>query len=192
MKFQTRGRNSFQDREAHMKRSSVLRSLSVVAGVAVVSLSACTTTTTTPAPESSAPTSAATSSSSSQASPTPTQNSPVSSDSTSLGSQPSASPDFSADSFKVLEHKIIDDPTGKNLQIKVEAPANTSFFSGTSKAPCEAKVIDTVSAAPGSSISPSDPSVTYLLRCQDENPTKLLTVSTKYSEFDHSFEIALK
>lgn len=171
-----------------MKRSSVLRSL--VAGFAVVALSACTST--TPAPESSAPTEAVTSSSSSHASQTPTQTSSTTSASTSSDNQASAEPDFTTNSIKILEHKTIKDPTGKNLQIKVKAPENTSFFSGTAKAPCEASVIDTATAGPGSSISPSDPNVTYLLRCQDENPTKELTTSTKHDDFDFSFVTPLK
>lgn len=177
----------FLDRESLTKGSLVFRYL--MAGFAVVALSACTST--APAPESSTPTAAA-AASSSPVSPPPTRTSPASSDSTIPGNQSSAAPTFSAHAIKVLEHKIVEDPTGKNVQIKVEAPENTSFLSGTAEAPCEASIIDTASAAPGNSIAASDPSVTYLLRCQDENPTKELTVSTKYDGFYFSFEIPLK
>lgn len=171
-----------------MKRASVLRS--IVVGFAAVALSACTST--TPAPESNAPTAAVTSASGSQASPAPTQTSSTTSASTGSDNQASAEPDFTANSIKILEHKTIEDPTGKDLQIKVKAPEKTSFFSGAAKAPCEASVIDTATAAPGSSISPSDPSVTYLLRCQDDNPTKELTTSIEHNDFHISFVTPLK
>lgn len=107
-------------------------------------------------------------------------------------SGPPAEPTFSADSIKVLDHKVVDDPTGRNLQVKAQAPENTSFFSGTGKDPCESSAIGAPSAAPSSSAATSVPQMTYLLRCQDQNPTTDLTASIGYGDFDYSFLVPLK
>lgn len=170
------------------KNYFVVRSL--IAGLAIAALSACTAT--TPTPEPIVPSAAAASATSSQLGPSETQTATESSDSTSFGSPSPAEPTFSADLIKILEHKIIDDPTAKNLQVKIQAPENTSFFSGTDKAPCESSVIDSPSAAPSSSAATSVPKVTYLLRCQDQNPTTELTASISYGDFDYSFVVPLK
>lgn len=178
----------FLNMTPHAKNSYVGRSL--MAGFAVVALSACTST--APAPEPAAPSVTATSASSTHLNPPPSQTDSASSESTSSSNHPLAEQTFSADSIKVLEHKIIDDPTAKNLQVKVHAPENTSFLSGTDKAPCEASVIGLPPAAPSSSAKASVPKVTYLLRCQDQKPTTELTASISYGDFDYSFVVPLK
>ena len=151
----------------HAKSSYVVRSL--MAGLAVVALSACTST--APAPEPTGPSADGDFCKQllTSARPRP-QTSAASSESTSSGSQSPAETTFSADSIKVLEHKIIDDPMAKNLQVKVQAPENTSFFSGTDKAPCEASVIDLPSAAPSSSAATSVPKADLLAALPGPKP----------------------
>ena len=103
-----------------------------------------------------------------------------------------AEPTFSADSIKILVHKVVDDSTGRNLHVKAQAPENTSFFSGTGKDPCESSAIGEPSAAPSSSAAASVPQMIYLLRCQDQNRTTELSVSIGYGGFDYSFVVPLR
>ena len=97
-----------------------------------------------------------------------------------------AEPTFSADCIEVVAHKIVDDPTGRNLQVKAQAPENTSFFSGTGKEPCESSAVGEPSAALSISAEAFVPQMTYSLRCQDQNRTTERTASIGYLDFDYA------
>lgn len=170
------------------KGSHVARSL--MAGLCIVALSACTST----APEPAAPSLTTTAAGSSPPSPSRPHTSSAAPDPTSSGVRSPAEPTFSAASIKVLEHTVVDDPTGRNLQVKAQAPENTRFFSGTGKDPCESSTVAVPPAntAPSSAADPAVPQVTYVLRCQDQNPTTELTASIGYGDFDYSFVVPLR
>lgn len=175
-------------RQSQAKNSFAIQSL--IAGLAIVALSACTTTAPTPAPTVASAT--ANSANSTQLLPSQTPTGTTASEPTSSGSTSPTDPEFSADSIKILEHKIIDDPTAKNLQVKVQAPKNTTFFTGAQKAVCESEIVDAPPITPSKSGADSESRVTYLLRCQDQNPTTELTASIEFRDFHSEFVVPLK
>lgn len=170
------------------KNSVVLGSL--LAGLAIIALSACTSTPPPPEPTGTKPLETGANSVPLSQSQTPPHTQAAAS--TRSSPRSSAELTFSANSIKILDHKIVDDPTGKNLQVKVRAPRNTSFFSGTDEAACEANVIEPTSAVPSDSGDDVEPRVTYKLQCQDLMPTTVITANISYGAFEYGFVVPLK
>lgn len=173
----------------HRAKNSVVLG-SFLAGLAIIALSACTSTLPAPAPTVTKPLETGANNVPLRQSQTPSHTQAAAS--TRASPRSSGELTFSANSIKILDHKIVDDPTGKNLQVTVRAPRNTSFFSGNDEAACEANAIEPTSAVPSDSGDDAEPRVTYELQCQDLKPTTVITANISYGDFDYGFVVPLK
>jgi hypothetical protein len=170
------------------KNSVVLGSL--LSGLAIIALCACTSTPPSPEPTVTKPLETGANSVPLSQSQTPSHTPAAAS--TRSSPRSSGELTFSANSIKIIDHKIVDDPTDKNLQVKVRAPRNTSFFSGTDEAACKADVIEPTSGVPSDSGDDAEPRVTYELQCQDLKPTTAITANISYGDFVYEFVVPLK